>query len=161
MTRMQVSTDVDHLATSLLPAEPTRDQLEAFGHFVQSMEAQYGVVDIGTMHHHVGGLYGRSVVIPAKSYLVGLPHKAAHLNVCVGDITVWTEGASRRLTGAHIVPSVSGSVRVGFAHAETTWLSVHRNDTGVTDERIIEDALVEHAERLMTRRHATPELESA
>jgi hypothetical protein len=161
MTRMQVSTEVDHPATTLLPAAPTRDQLEAFGHWLQSMEARYDIVDIGTMHHHVGGLYGRSVVIPAESFLVGLPHKAAHLNVCVGDITVWTEGGSRRLTGAHIVPSVSGSVRVGFAHAETTWLSVHRNDTGVTDKRIIEDALVEHAERLMTRRHATPERESA
>ena len=43
-------------------------------------------------------------------------------------------------------------MRVGFAHADTTWLTVHRNDTGTTDPQVLEDALVEHADRLMTRR---------
>lgn len=142
----------DHPALALLPASPTRDQLERFGQIIQSLEGEHGVVDINTMHHHAAGLYGRSVLIKADTFLVGLPHKAGHLNVCVGDITVWTEGGSRRLTGAHILPSVPGTARVGFAHADTTWFSIHRNDTGTTDERVIEDALVEHAERLMTRR---------
>lgn len=145
----------DHPALSLLPAAPTRDELEAFASTVQAAEVFEigGPVDINTMHHHADGLYGRSVFIKAGTFLAGLPHRAGHINVCVGDITVWTEGRSHRLTGAHILPSAPGTARVGFAHADTTWLSVHRNDSGSTDLEAIEAALVEHPERLMTRRH--------
>ena len=150
---MEVST-TDHPALALLPDVPTREQIEQFGHAVLAAETRHGVVDIGTMHQHAGKLYGRSVVIPASTFLIGLPHKAAHMNVCVGDITVWTEAGRQRLTGAHIIASPAGDMRVGFAHSETTWLSVHVNDTGTTDTTLIEDALIEHSERLMTRRVA-------
>jgi len=150
---MEISThDEAHPALAVLPDLPTQEQIEAFGTLLQSLEAEHGVVDISTMHHHAEGLYGRSVVIKAESYLVGLAHKAGHLNVCVGDITVWTSRGRQRLTGAHILRSEPGEMRVGFAHADTTWLTVHRNDTGTTDPRVLEDALVEHAERLQSRR---------
>jgi hypothetical protein len=154
-----MSTDlapVAHPALALLPDAPTRDQIEAFGHLLVSLESEHGVVDISTVHHHAEGLYGRSVLIKADTFLVGLPHKAGHLNVCVGDITVWTESGKKRLVGAHIMPATAGVMRVGFAHADTTWFSIHRNDTGTTDIELIEGALVEHVERLQTRRH--PEL---
>lgn len=151
MIRMQVST-LDHPALALLPDAPTREQIELFGAYLQSLEPAHGSVDLGTAHHHASGMYGRSVVIPAGTMLVGLAHKAGHINVCVGDITVWTEHGRKRLTGAHVMASEPGVVRVGFAHADTTWLSVHRNDTGANDIEAIEDALVEHPERLASRR---------
>lgn len=156
---MQLSTP-DHPALALLPEVPTQDQIERFGQLVQSLEGEHPLVDISTKHHHAQGLYGRSVVIEAGTFLVGLAHKAGHLNVCVGDVTVWTAAGRKRLTGAHILPADAGAMRVGFAHADTTWFSIHRNDTGSTDLRAIEDALVEHPERLMSRRHA-PQLEMA
>lgn len=146
-------TAVDHPALSFLPAAPTRDQLERFGHLVQSLEGEHGIVDISTSHVQADKMYGRGVVIRAGTYLVGLPHLAGHINVCVGDITVWTEGRSHRLTGAHILPSAPGTFRVGFAHVDTTWFTVHRNDTGTTEIETIEASLVEHPERLLTRRH--------
>lgn len=162
MTRMPSSTpatNAHQAALSVLPEIPTREQIEAFGTMLQALEAHGDAPDIGTRHHMAGDVYGRSVVIPAETYLVGLPHKADHLNVCVGDITVWTETGRRRYTGAHIIPARAGCMRVGFAHAETTWLSVHVNPTQGTDLQAIEDALIEHPERLMTRRH--PALEAA
>lgn len=148
---MQVSLP-DHPALALLPEFPTADQIEAFGHHLQSLEAEHGVVDIGTSEVHADGLYGRGVVIPAGTFLVGLPHKAGHLNVCVGDVVVWTSAGRKHLQGAHILPAEAGAARVGFALKDTTWFSVHRNDTGTRDSAVIEDALVEHADRLMTRR---------
>lgn len=148
--------DDNHPALALLPDCPTQEQIEHFGALVQSLEGEHGIVDISTMHHHAEGLYGRSVVIKAGTFLVGLPHKAGHLNVCVGDVTVWTPAGRKRLTGAHILPAEAGVMRVGFAHQDTTWLSVHRNDTGGTDLQAIEDALIQHPERLMTRRAAIP-----
>lgn len=148
---MQVSIP-DHPAIALLPEFPTAEQIEAFGHMVQRLEGTHGVVDIGTSHVHADGLYGRGVVIKAGTFLVGLPHVAGHLNVCVGDIVVWTPAGRTRHRGAHILPAGPGAARVGFAIEDTTWFTVHRNDTGTTDIETIEDSLVEHPERLITRR---------
>jgi hypothetical protein len=93
-----------------------------------------------------------TVTIKAGTLLAGLPHKQGALNVCVGDITVWTENGRQRLTGAHILASPPGGMRVGFAHADTTWLTVHANLTGSDDPKVIEAALVENSELLMDRR---------
>lgn len=154
MTRMPCLTpDIpSHPALSVLPEVPTREDIEAFGCFLQSLEAEHVSPDIHTAHHLAGDVYGRSVVIQADTYLVGLPHKEDHLNVCVGDIVVWTEQGKQRLTGAHILPAKAGVMRVGFALADTTWLSVHVNRTGGTDLAAIEESLVQHADRLMSRR---------
>jgi hypothetical protein len=111
-----------------------------------------GVVDVSTLRHTADGVEGRSVFIKAGTFLVGLPHKQSGIAVCVGDITVWTAGQRQRLTGAHVLETQPGGHRVGFAHADTTWLTVHANKTGSTDQHVVEDSLVEHADRLMTRR---------
>lgn len=157
MTPMQLQIP-DHPALSLLPDVPTREDIEEFGRLLQELEADHVTPDIDTAHHFAGDVYGRSVVIPAGTYLVGLPHKEDHLNVCAGDIVVWTEQGKQRLTGPHILPAKAGVMRVGFALEDTTWLSVHVNRTGGQDTHAIEDALVEHSDRLMTRRLAPLEI---
>ncbi|MEY3762794.1 MAG: hypothetical protein RL281_1399, partial [Pseudomonadota bacterium] len=57
------------------------------------------------------GFLGSVVVqqFRAAGAMVGAPHKAEHLNVCHGDITVWTEAGMRRLTGYHVLPSLPGA----------------------------------------------------
>jgi hypothetical protein len=132
----------------LLPERPTQAQIEAFAALVQA-SAPVGPVDVVTMHHQADGIYGRSVTIPAGAVLVGLAHKKGCLVVCVGDITVVSEAGWQRITGACIIRSDPGGMRVGLAHADTTWLTVHA--THLTDITAIEDSLVEHPERLMTR----------
>lgn len=148
---MTIST-TDHPALALLPDAPTRAQIEAFGQRIEAMESA-GMVDLHTGHHVNGDLYGRSIVLGAETFLVGLAHTHPGFAVCVGDITVWTEDGRQRYTGAHIIQTKPGRMRVGFAHAETTWFTVHANKTGGTDVGLIEDSLVEHPERLMTRRN--------
>lgn len=150
MTRMELCTP-DHPALALLPAVPTRDQLEHFGQLLLSLESEHGLVDIGTQHHHAESLYGRSVVIKAETFVAGAVHKIEGFVVCVGDITVWTERGRERYTGAHILTSQPGP-RVVFAHTDTTWFTVHPNNTGGRDINAIESAIVEQSHRLMTRR---------
>lgn len=149
MTPMLPSTP-DHPALALLPDAPTRAQIEAFGQRIEAMESA-GLVDLHTKHHINADIYGRSIVLGAETFLVGLAHTHPGIAVCVGDITVWTEDGRQRYTGAHIIQTKPGRMRVGFAHAETTWLTVHANKTGGTDVEKIEDSLVERPERLMTR----------
>jgi hypothetical protein len=48
-------------------------------------------------------------------------HKAEHLNICSGDISVWTEQGMKRITGYAVLPSLPGAKRVGLAHADTMW----------------------------------------
>lgn len=148
---MQLSTP-DHPALALLPDCSTDAQIEAFGRQLQSMETA-GLVDLQTVHYVNDDLYGRGIVLDAETFLVGLAHTQPGFAICVGDITVWTAGRKERLTGAHILKTEPGHMRVGFAHSETTWFTVHANKTGGTGVGAIEDSLVEHSERLQTRRN--------
>lgn len=136
----------------LLTDWPTDAQIEALAGAVLSAEGMGGGVHVNTRMHLAHLLAARSVVIPAGTVLVGLPHKLGGLAFCVGDITVWSAGSRERLTGAHLLTTQPGGYRVGFAHTETTWITVHANTTGGDDIACIEHSLVEGAHRLMTRR---------
>jgi hypothetical protein len=135
-----------------LPEAPTHQDIVRFAAWVMKQEQHQGVHDLGIAHHHADKLYGRSGVVKAGSFIVGLPHKASGLSISVGDITVWTTRGRKRYTGAHILATEVGAMRIGYAHEDTTLFTTHANNTGSTDMRVIEDALVEHAELLQTRR---------
>lgn len=77
-------------------------------------------VELPTMHFFAPGLYARQMFIRKGTVLTGAVHKTEHLAVFVGDITVWTEGGMKRLTGHHTLVSKPGAKRVGYAH-EDTW----------------------------------------
>lgn len=134
-----------------LPQTPTREQIDRFEAGLLALEAQAGV-PLDTWHHFADGLVARTILIPAGTMLTGAPHKAEHLNVCHGDITVWTEQGMRRLTGYHVLPSLPGAKRVGMTHADTHWTTVHLNPENLRDLAALEDALVEAPERLQRRR---------
>jgi len=137
----------------VLPECITRQQIAALGAELVRLEAGTGIVDLSTKHHHADGIYGRSIVLRAGTLLVGMPHRHSGLAVSAGDITIWTEdGGRQRLIGLHMLASAPGLMRLGFAHRDTTFVTYHANRTGSTDPEVIEDALVEHADMLMTRR---------
>lgn len=135
-----------------LPHVPSREQIEALEGMLLQVEGQGGGVAIETWHHFADGLVARTIRIPAGTLLTGAAHKAEHLNIAHGDITVWTEDGMRRLTGHHVLPSLPGAKRVGFAHADTWWTTVHVNPTNERDVAALEDALVEAPKSLQSRR---------
>ncbi|MGL4649101.1 MAG: hypothetical protein ACRC1H_06820, partial [Caldilineaceae bacterium] len=111
-----------------------------------------GAVVIDAAHDFVPGLMARTVFIPAGTCLVGLAHREDHLNFCSGDITVWTEAGMRRITGFAVVPSRAGAQRVGYAHADTWWSSVHANADDCRDMAQLERRLVEQPQQLQQHR---------
>lgn len=148
-------------ALAVLPVKPTRDQIERLEGAMLAVEGQAGV-ELDTWHHFADGLVARTILIPAGTVLTGAAHKAEHLNIAAGDITVWTEAGMRRLTGYHVLPSLPAAKRVGIAHADTYWTTVHLNPDNERDVAALEDALVERADQLQRRRvaaldHATQE----
>lgn len=136
----------------LLPDSPTREQIARLEDGMLALEAHGHGVEIGTWHHFADGLVARTILIPAGTCLTGAAHKAEHLNIACGDITVWTEQGMRRLTGYHVLASMPGAKRVGLAHADTWWTTVHANPDNERDTARLEDALVDDAHQLQARR---------
>lgn len=129
---------------------PTREQIER----LELELLKHEQVPIATTHALAGPVYARTILIPAGTLLTGLVHRADHVNIAVGDITVMTDTGMRRLTGHHVLPTKAGAKRAGYAHADTFWTTV--SYTTQTELAAIEDELVEDAARLQTRDQALP-----
>lgn len=98
-------------------------------------------VEIETNHHFAPGVYCREVVIPKGTTLTGKIHKTEHLNVISkGDITVWTEDGMKRIKAPAMIVSKPGIKRVGFAHEDTVWTTIH--PTHETDLEKLEAQLI-------------------
>lgn len=110
-------------------------EIEALSHApFQSVEAlERAMIASGTCFHveptHVfhEGKYLRSITVPADSLMTGHRHRDQHIVLLSkGDITVWAHGEPhRRLQAPAMFVVEAGSRRIGFAHTETVWTTVH------------------------------------
>lgn len=137
-----------------LPTTPTREQIERYEGELLKLEGQGHGLPLETWHHFADGLVARTILIPAGAQLTGGVHRAEHMNICAGDIQVWTEQGMKRLTGYHVLPSLPGAKRVGRTFADTWWTTVHLNPTNERDIAKLEDALIEAPDQLQQRRLA-------
>lgn len=102
-----------------------RDQIERIEREMRAMPQ----LEIPVRHFFSPGVYAREVTIPPGTVLTGKIHKHAHLNIISkGDITVLTEDGLRRITAPFTMISVAGTKRVGFAHEETVWTTIHATE---------------------------------
>lgn len=121
-----------------LPNVPTAEQIRRLEREMLRMEQ----LPIETHHHFAPGQYAREIVIPAGTLLTGKKHKTEHLNVVSkGEITVWTEDGMRRIKAPFTFVSKPGTKRVGLAHEETVWITIHA--TSETDLVKLEAELIE------------------
>lgn len=98
-------------------------------------------VEIIPTHRFAEGLYVREIVIPKGTLLTGKIHKASHVNIISkGDITVMTEDGLMRIKAPFTMISKPGTKRVGYAHEDTVWTTVHA--TQETNLEKIEETLV-------------------
>lgn len=93
-------------------------------------------LDMDTEHHFIGGLYARELHIPAGVTLTGKIHKHDHLNFLMkGKISVMTDGGVvKTLEAPAIIPATKGIKRAGYAHTDTTWVTVHVCEATTVDE---------------------------
>lgn len=107
-------------------------------------------VDLGTTHVVHGGMYARTILIPAGTMLTGALTNCDNICVICGDITVTTDDGPQRLTGYHVIPAKAGAKRVGAAHADTWWTTLWPTD--LSDVADIENEVTDEADHLQTRR---------
>ena len=111
--------------TDQLPHKPTRASIMRLEREMLKREQ----VEIVPVHYFAEGLYAREITIPQGVLLTGKVHKSEHLNILSkGTITVWTEDGMKTLTAPATLVSRPGTKRVGWAHTEVVWTTVHATD---------------------------------
>ena len=106
-------------------------------------------IDLATTHVVHGGMCARTILIPAGTVLTGAQTNLDNICIICGDITVTTDAGPRRLTGYHVLPANAGAKRVGVAHADTWWTTIHCTDlTDITD---IENEMTDEGAALGSR----------
>lgn len=121
---------------------PARSQIEE----LEAAMLQYPQTELQTAHYFADGLYAREIRIPAGVLLTGKVHAAEHLNILSkGRITVWTEDGMRELCAPHAMVSRPGTKRVGLAHEDSVWTTIHANLRNTTDLDELEAVLIEPA----------------
>lgn len=100
-------------------------------------------VELKTTHHFAPGVYMRELFIPKGTTLTGKIHKTEHLNILSqGDLSVWTEDGIKRLQASTVITSKPGTKRVGYAHEDSVWITVHPNLDEARDVDLIEERLI-------------------
>lgn len=100
-------------------------------------------IQIEVKHHFAPGVYMREIFIPRGTTLTGKIHKTEHLNILSqGTLAVWTEDGMKVLKGSSVIKSAPGIKRVGFAHEDSVWITVHSNPTEERDVLKIEGMLI-------------------
>jgi hypothetical protein len=116
---------------------------------------EFPQVDLQTTHALSGGVYARTVFIPAGTVVTGATHKKDHVCIIDGDVETILNGEPQRITGRVVLNGTKGVKRAVYAHDDTLWTTVC--STALTDIEAIEAELVEEPEQLQTRRLLTHE----
>lgn len=96
---------------------------------LESALREYPQVDLPPVHRFSKGLYAREIFIPKGTILVGKIHRYESLNILSqGEITVLTEHGAMRVRAPYTVVSPPGTKRVGYAHEDCVWTTVHATD---------------------------------
>jgi len=119
------------LAISGLPVgrkTPTHQEICAFQNFL----SKFPQLELDIRHHHSEGQYVREMRIPKDAYVIGKEHKTRHLNILAkGKITIWSVQGRLDLCadkGPVIYESPAGVKKVGYAHEDCVWLTLHPTD---------------------------------
>lgn len=80
-------------------------------------------VPISTSHLIHGGLYTRTIMLPAGAALTGALLKIATVLTVYGHVTVFAGDDEITLSGFHVIPGSAGRKTAFIAHADT-WLSM-------------------------------------
>ena len=125
---------------------PSRDRVMEFERALAAYTEQTGCAldaDELTTHWFAPGIYARELRIPAGTCLTGKIHKGPHLNIIsAGRISVLTEHGVVTLEAPCTLKSDAGIKRIGFAHTDTVWTTIHACPDNCTDLAILEERFI-------------------
>lgn len=108
---------------------------------LESAILEFPQLDLPLVHRFSKGIYARELFIPKGTVLVGKIHRHENLNIISqGDITVLTEEGAKRVKAPYSCVSPPLTKRIGYAHEDTVWTTIHASDE--TDLGKLEDELI-------------------
>ena len=91
-------------------------------------------VDIQTFHSLHGGVYCRTVSIPAGTVCAGALIKVPTTLIISGDATFYIGSESVRITGYQIIIGSANRKQACFAHGDTAMTMIHRTNAQTVEE---------------------------
>ena len=110
---------------------------------------QFEQSKIETHHAIHGGMYSRTMAIKAGEMLTGALIKIPTMLVINGDVTVFADNESFRLTGFHAIPASANRKQAFIAHADTAMTMIFKTDATTVAQA--ENEFTDEAEFLMSR----------
>lgn len=109
-------------------------------------------VEIATQHIIHGGLYARTIRLPAGVLLTGALLKIPTLLILNGHVTAYIGGETLELCGYHVLPGSAGRKQAFLAQADTVMTMLFP-----TQAKCVEDAeneFTDEADKLFSRARA-------
>ena len=102
-----------------------------------------------TQHIIHGGMYVRTILVPANTVLVGALINVPTILIVQGDVTVAVNDGILRLTGYNVLPASSGRKQAFTAHSDTHLTMVFATEADTVDKA--EEQFTDEADKLMSR----------
>ena len=115
-------------------------------------------VEILTDHKFMGGIYLRSIVVPAGTLIIGKRHRNETCNILLSGIMsiyIGEDQPTKRLAGPCIFRSDPGSKKMGYAHTDCVFMNLH--PTNETDLEKIEAEFIIPEEEFLLHGAKNPE----
>ena len=138
------------LATSNKIAVMSESAIEKV-RLVQNAMLELPQVDLPVHHILHGGLYSRSLVIPAGVAIAGAVSQGPTTLVVSGNVTVYANDQAYEIDGCQVLVASAGRKQLFVAHTDTNMTM-----TFATDAKTVEDAeneFTSEPELLASRRH--------
>lgn len=120
------------------------DRVYALEQYTRTLPQEW----IETRHVIHAGVYARTIEIKAGVLLTGVFIKIPTTLIVSGDVTVYTGGEAKRISGYHVLAAAAGRKQVFLAHLDTQLTMVFA--TGETDLDRIEAQFTDEVELLMS-----------
>jgi len=106
-------------------------------------------IELTTEHVIHGGMYARTIVIPAGVAITGVFIEVPTLIIVQGDTSVMVNDADMRLTGYNIIPASKGRKQAFVAHTDTVLTMIFATKAKTVEEA--ENEFTKEADRLLSR----------
>lgn len=119
---------------------------------LEARTAELEQVEIPTDHVLHGGMYARTIRIPAGVLLTGAHIKRATMLVISGHVTVFIGAGTIEIAGYQVLPASAGRKQAFLAHADTFVTMLFPSEAASVEAA--EHEFTDEADRLLSRRQA-------
>jgi len=119
---------------------------------LEARTAELEQVEIPTDHVLHGGMYARTIKIPAGVLLTGAHIKRATTLVISGHVTVFVGAGTIEINGYQVLPASAGRKQAFLAHADTFVTMLFPSEAASIEAA--ENEFTDEADRLLSRRQA-------